>query len=69
VLIVHGSGDETVPVEHADRYQQAATHGSRRVEKHIVDDADHTFTSLAWEAELIERTVDWFAETLEETPG
>jgi dipeptidyl aminopeptidase/acylaminoacyl peptidase len=64
LLIVHGSGDETVPVEHADRYQQAATHGSRQVEKLIVDGADHTFTSLRWEAEVIERTVKWFAETL-----
>jgi len=30
----------------------------------IVPGADHTFTSVAWEREVIERTVDWFRKHL-----
>ena len=64
VLIVHGSADESVPAEHADRYEAAARHGNRRVEKFIVDGADHTYSTLAAEGQVIERSVAWFQETL-----
>ncbi len=64
VLIVHGTADESVPVEHAHRYETSARHGNRRVEKLIVKGADHTYATLATERQAIERSVTWFRETL-----
>lgn len=64
LFIVHGSADESVPLEHADRYERAAGHGRRRVEKFIVSGAEHTYASLRHEQVVIERTVAWFSETL-----
>lgn len=55
-LIVHGSGDESVPVEHAARYQRALK-GKTIV--HIIEGADHTYAGVAWEREAIEVTRDW----------
>ena len=64
LLIVHGSADESVPPEHADRYQAAARHGDRRVEKFVIEGADHTYATLADEQTVVERTAAWFKETL-----
>ncbi len=64
LLIVHGTADESVPPEHADRFESAARHGGRRVEKFIVEGADHTYATLKDEQTVIERTVVWFKETL-----
>jgi len=63
-LIVHGSADSSVPVSAADLYAEALQVPARRVEKLIVDGADHTFTSLKWERAVIGRTATWFRETL-----
>jgi hypothetical protein len=30
----------------------------------IIDDADHTFSSVHWERQVIDATRDWFKETL-----
>jgi len=64
LLIVHGSADESVPPEQADRFESAARHGERRVEKFIVEGADHTYATLKDEQTVIECTVAWFQETL-----
>ncbi len=61
-LIVHGSGDETVPVEHAHRYLQ--TLSEDRAALHIVEGADHTFSSVAWEREVIDLSCDWLVRRL-----
>ncbi len=53
VLVAHGSADETVPVEHAHRYSAAL---GDRAELSIVSGADHVFSSLVWERELIDCT-------------
>jgi uncharacterized protein len=64
VLIVHGSGDETVPVQHADMYERALRSPKRLLKKVIIDRADHTFTKHIWERRVIDETLDWLAETL-----
>ncbi len=64
LLIVHGSTDESVSPEQADRFESAARHGDRRVEKFIVEGADHTYATLKDEQTVVERTVAWFKETL-----
>ena len=39
-------------------------HGDRRVEQLMIEDADHTYATLADEQTVIERTAAWFKETL-----
>jgi len=66
-LILHPGKDEHVPLSHADDLYQASCAQVR--EKVIVPGADHTFTSLAWEREVITRSVDWFRKYLEPALG
>lgn len=59
VLIVHGSNDETVQVSSADAYEKALRKAKKVHARQITEGADHTFTSLAWETELMGVTLDW----------
>jgi fermentation-respiration switch protein FrsA (DUF1100 family) len=65
-LIIHGSQDDTVPPSAAEDYFQAA--GSQMKEKIIIPGADHTFASLAWERQVIQRSVDWLRTFLMKSP-
>lgn len=60
-LIVHGTEDAVVPVSHSVRYQQALV---GRTELELIEGADHTFSSVRWEQQLIERTVSWLRKHL-----
>lgn len=66
-LVVHGGADESVPPHHADMYMEALRTEDKA--KHIVKGADHTFTSIAWEADVIEVTRGWLAERLRGADG
>ena len=61
VLVAHGSADETVPVEHAHRYKAVL---GDRAELVILNGADHVFSSLAWEQDLIARTTRFLSANL-----
>ncbi len=61
-LIIHPEKDGYLSLAHPDDYFQAAR-GSLK-EKIIIPGADHTFSSIAWESEVIARTVDWFRKHL-----
>jgi dipeptidyl aminopeptidase/acylaminoacyl peptidase len=61
-LIIHPEMDAYLPLSHPEDFYRAA--GSAIKEKVIVAGADHTFTSLAWERDVIERTVAWFQKYL-----
>lgn len=61
-LIVHPGKDETVPLSHAADFLQYSGAGIK--EKVIIPGADHTFTSIAWEAAVIGLTLDWFGRYL-----
>jgi len=61
-LVVHGSCDESVPPEHADMYMEALP--TQDKSKHIVEGADHTFSSVPWEAEAIHVTTEWLSSRL-----
>lgn len=63
VLIVHGTEDQSVPVSEADEYAQAFAKCYPKV--HIIQDADHTFNSQIWEADVIGTTVDFMKNALE----
>jgi hypothetical protein len=61
-LVIHPEKDTAVPLSHAtDLFRATAAELKAKV---IVPGADHTFTSLAWEALVIEKTVDWLRQCL-----
>lgn len=61
-LIVHPERDEHLDLSHPEDYFRAS--GAAVKEKVIIAGADHTFTSLAWEREVIARAVEWFQQHL-----
>jgi dipeptidyl aminopeptidase/acylaminoacyl peptidase len=61
-LIIHPEKDETIPVSHARDFFQAS--GAELRELVIIPGADHVFTSVSWEQEVITRTVQWFGRHL-----
>jgi len=61
-LIIHPGRDELLPFRHPEAFLRAA--GTRVKEKVIIPDADHTFTSVEWEQEVISRSLAWFAQHL-----
>jgi len=60
-LIVHGMRDEVVPFTHADAFVAAL---ASRARKHLIADADHTFTRVSWEREVITVSMDFFRAIL-----
>ncbi len=62
-LVVHGTDDQAVPLEHADMYLRALAHAD--ADKYLVQGADHTFSTPGFEREVIEVTRDWLVERLE----
>lgn len=64
VLLVHGSEDAVVPPSHSDDYEAALRRAGKQVHRHVVEGADHTFSSLRWEAEVLGMTYSWFKEFL-----
>jgi hypothetical protein len=61
-LIVHPEKDEAVPISHAHDFLQAA--GAYAKELAIIAGADHVYTRIPWEQEVIVRTVQWFRRYL-----
>lgn len=61
VLIIHGSEDLAVPLANAQDYYEKVR-GERRL--YIVQGADHVFSRVDWEEEVIKLTADWFVERI-----
>lgn len=61
-LIIHPEKDEYLPLHHPRDLFCAS--GAEIKEKIIIPGADHTFTSLAWEREVIAQTAGWFSRHL-----
>jgi hypothetical protein len=61
-LIIHPGKDEAVPVSHARDFYRAS--GAKIKELVMIPGADHVFTAVAWEREVITRTVQWFGRYL-----
>jgi len=61
-LIVHPENDEVIPISHARDFYWAS--GAIAKELAIVAGADHVYSSIAWEEEVIQRTVLWFRRHL-----
>jgi pimeloyl-ACP methyl ester carboxylesterase len=56
-LLIHPEKDDYIPRSHASHYLETA--GAAIKELMVIPGADHTFSSVAWEHEAIERTVEW----------
>jgi uncharacterized protein len=61
-LLIHPEKDDYVPKVHADHY--AAHVGAAIKEVVVIPGADHTFSSVVWEQEVIERTAKWLVTHL-----
>jgi uncharacterized protein len=61
-IIVHTTGDPTVPVGQADVY---AAHFGERAQVYKLEDHTHTFETPPIEKQAIELTVDWFKALFE----
>lgn len=60
VLIIQAAEDQTVPRGWADDYVAAFARSGCRAALHVVDGADHTFSSLGWTMEVMAATLPWF---------
>jgi uncharacterized protein len=61
-LIIHPEKDEHLPLHHPEDFFRAS--GAKVKEKIIIPGADHTYTSVSWEREVIAQTVGWFSRHL-----
>jgi dipeptidyl aminopeptidase/acylaminoacyl peptidase len=61
ILILHGSADGVVPLEHAQKLYEAAPEPKRR---EIVEGADHVFSHRAHLNKVIDLSLDWFKRYL-----
>ena len=63
-LIIHGTGDGTVPYSDSTLFLKAARSRGVRTERLTIPGADHAFPSAEWRNKIIAATVDWLKETL-----
>jgi dipeptidyl aminopeptidase/acylaminoacyl peptidase len=61
-LLVHATGDPTVPVSQCDVY---AEHFGERALLHKLEEESHTFEHPPAERQAIELTLDWFSRLFE----
>ncbi|HXW15197.1 MAG TPA: alpha/beta hydrolase [Terriglobia bacterium] len=61
-LIIHPEKDETIPVSHAHDFFHASNAEAKELV--IIEGADHVYTSVPWEQEVIVRSVQWFEHYL-----
>lgn len=62
VLVVHGDNDQSVPLAHARRYMNAVGPDDARLL--VVPGADHTFSTVALERQVIQATQAWLSDRL-----
>ena len=64
LLVIHGSGDDVVPVSHGKRYYELMCDRDAPTALEIIDKGDHTFNTVASEQAVITKSVAWFQQTL-----
>lgn len=65
VLVVHGTSDDTIPVDYAFLYQKVFWMRSEgRCDKEIIFQGNHTYSSGPHCNQLIHRTKEWLNEQI-----
>ena len=65
VLVIHGTEDEAVPLEHAEKYVGVLEARSHGLTDHLfLQGADHVFLNWDHRQVIIPKTVDWFGAHL-----
>ena len=64
VLIVSGSNDQSVLPVRSKEYFETVNNNGGTAELFVVEKADHVFSSVKWEREVIEKVGEWFSVTL-----
>lgn len=63
VLVIHGTSDDSIPVDYAFLYQKVYWMRSEgRCDKEIIFQADHTFSTGSHRKQLLHRTKEWLNE-------
>lgn len=68
ILLLHGEKDASVPLASVWDYEKAYQAAGNRVTVHVVPGADHRYTRLAWQDEVLGVTADWFQSALIDPP-
>lgn len=63
-IIVHGTEDHSVPLNHSLNFYNALKTKKQKVERYLIDGADHIFGSYVWEEKAINKTLKFFLNNL-----
>lgn len=68
ILFVYGSNDPTTPdcIAHYGALSKAA---GRTFQHHVIEGANHSFYSLTWEREVLDRSLEWLDQRYPGPPG
>jgi pimeloyl-ACP methyl ester carboxylesterase len=61
ILYVYGSNDPTAP-DCIAHYGSLSKKAGRTFQHHIIEGANHSFYSLAWERKVLDRSLEWLDE-------
>jgi dipeptidyl aminopeptidase/acylaminoacyl peptidase len=64
VLLIHGTDDEHVPLEHSMDYQRAFEAVGAKVALNVIEGATHTYETIEQDREVVQRTVRWLVRNL-----
>ncbi len=64
VLVINGTADRTIHPRRSREYHDTLRRAGIRTELAVLEGADHTFASAAWEREVAKKAGEWFGETL-----
>jgi dienelactone hydrolase len=68
VLLIWGSRDDQVPIEHAERYRAVLLHARVTNRLVIIDGGNHDFEPAKARAEMTAAVAEWVRESFTETP-
>lgn len=64
LLLIHGEQDALISIRHSEEYWGARKHSDAKTEFIRLPNADHDFTHTEERVQAIEKTAQWFYETL-----
>ncbi len=68
ILYIYGSNDPTTP-DCIAHYEALSRKAGRTFQHHVIEGANHSFYSLSWEREVLDRSLDWLDQRYPVSPG